>query len=464
MACANDEELDVNRSDIDRVRRWRRSMLGALGVFGAVCLTAIALPAMADAPAPANQQTVRTWCAGCHTEDSPGHFQRLSVIRKSPEGWQMTIFRMQHVHNLALPEDARNAIIKYLSDTQGLAPAESAAGRFALERRPNMPDLKPGGNLPVMCGRCHSLARVALQRRDADEWLKHMHMHVGQFPSLEYQASARDIHWWEIATTQLPAKLGAMFPFDSPEWRAWKDRPHADLSGDWLVHGHNPGGADFVGTLSVKAAGDDDYTAHYSLQTASGEPDGDFDSKVRVFTGYEWRGTSKPGAVDTHEVLALSEDGKRLTGRWFEAAHPEVGGDVVAEQGYQGHYASFDLKQHEEVSHINIDKMDSVHEQLVTAIAQLATTPLPAKGESVPLRYVVPPDAPLELWDSGTPQLARSGDTLQRLATLNGVPLWSLTQANQYSDSAPLSVGQRVLVPRRLVPPVATAAASRPKR
>ncbi len=37
------------------------------------------------------------------------------------------------------------------------------------------------------------------------------------------------------------------------------------------------------------------------------------------------------------------------------------GGDVVAEPGYQGHYASFDMKQHEEVTHINIDKMDSVH-------------------------------------------------------------------------------------------------------
>jgi hypothetical protein len=140
------------------------------------------------------------------------------------------------------------------------------------------------------------------------------------------------------------------------------------------------------------------------------------------------------------------------------------GGDVVAEKGYLGHYASFDLKQHEEVTHINIDKMDSIHEQLVTAIAQLATTPLPAKGEALPLRYVVPPDAPLELWDSGTPQLARSGDTLQRLATLNGVPLWSLTQANQYSNSAPLSVGQRVLVPRRLAPPAVTSAAPRPNR
>jgi pimeloyl-ACP methyl ester carboxylesterase len=146
------------------------------------------------------------------------------------------------------------------------------------------------------------------------------------------------------------------------------------------------------------------------------------------------------------------------------------GGDIVAEPGYQGHYASFDLKQHEEVTHINIDKQDSIHAQLVTAITQLAATPLPPKGEALPLRYVVPPDAPIELWDSGTPQSARSGDTLQRLAASNHVPLWSLTQVNQYSDDAPLSQGQRVLVPRRLVPPpvatapVATSVASRPKR
>jgi pimeloyl-ACP methyl ester carboxylesterase len=130
------------------------------------------------------------------------------------------------------------------------------------------------------------------------------------------------------------------------------------------------------------------------------------------------------------------------------------GGDVVAEPGYQGRYASFDMKDHEEVTHINIDKMDSIHEQLVTAIIQLATTPVQSPGETVPLRYVVPSDAPLELWDSGTPQFARSGDTLQRLAALNRVPLWSLTQANQLPDSAPLTVGQRVIIPRPLVSPV----------
>ena len=130
------------------------------------------------------------------------------------------------------------------------------------------------------------------------------------------------------------------------------------------------------------------------------------------------------------------------------------GGDVVAEPGYQGHYASFDMKDHEEVTHINIDKMDSIHEQLVAAIIQLATTPVQSQGETVPLRYVVPPDAPLELWDSGTQQFARSGDTLQRLAALNRVPLWSLTQANQLPDGAPLTVGQRVIIPRPLASPV----------
>ena len=96
------------------------------------------------------------------------------------------------------------------------------------------------------------------------------------------------------------------------------------------------------------------------------------------------------------------------------------GGDVVAEPGYQGHYASFDMKDHEEVTHINIDKMDTIHAQLVDAILQLATTPSTTKDGAVPLRYVVPPDSPLELWDSGrrsspVPAIRCSGS--QRLTT-----------------------------------------------
>jgi hypothetical protein len=139
------------------------------------------------------------------------------------------------------------------------------------------------------------------------------------------------------------------------------------------------------------------------------------------------------------------------------------GGDVKPIQGYQGHYASFDLSKHDEVTHINIDKMDSVHEQLVAMTVQIATTPAKAEGEAVPLRYVVPPGTTVELWDSGTPVIARSGDTLQKLATLRRLPLWSLTQINRESDSAPLVPGQRVIVPRHLLP-LASVSAQPPSR
>jgi len=128
------------------------------------------------------------------------------------------------------------------------------------------------------------------------------------------------------------------------------------------------------------------------------------------------------------------------------------GGDVKPTTGYQGHYASFDLSEHDDITHINIDKMDSIHEQLVAKILQLTATPVKAEGEPVPVRYVVPADATIELWDSGMPVFARSGDTLQTLAAFYHVPLWSLTQVNQVPDNAPLEPGQRVIVPRHLVP------------
>jgi hypothetical protein len=128
------------------------------------------------------------------------------------------------------------------------------------------------------------------------------------------------------------------------------------------------------------------------------------------------------------------------------------GGDVVAQPGYQGRYTSIDLKDREGVTHINIDKMDTIHAQLVTAIMHLATTPSTGSDAMVPLRYVIPPDSPLELWDGGTPQLVHSGDTLPRLAALNQVPLWSLVQANHLPENAMLAPGQSVVVPHRLTP------------
>jgi pimeloyl-ACP methyl ester carboxylesterase len=138
------------------------------------------------------------------------------------------------------------------------------------------------------------------------------------------------------------------------------------------------------------------------------------------------------------------------------------GGDVKPKAGYRGQYASFDLSERKEVSHINIEKMDVVHKQLVSKALQL--TAARADGETVPVRYVVPPNVNIELWDSGMPVFARPGDSLQSIADAYHVPLWSVMQVNKGAERAALVPGERVVVPRRLEAVVEASAPVPPKQ
>jgi LysM repeat protein len=143
------------------------------------------------------------------------------------------------------------------------------------------------------------------------------------------------------------------------------------------------------------------------------------------------------------------------------------GRDVKPAKGFQGHYASYDLVEHTGLNHLNIEKSQSIHEQVVAKIQQLAATPAKTQDEAVPLRYVVPADAAIELWDSGMPVVVRRGDTLPTLAASYGVPLWSLTQINRLSDDATLTPGQRVVIPRHLLPlpaPTDSTVSAQPSR
>jgi quinohemoprotein amine dehydrogenase len=300
----------------------------AIGAAGAT-LSVLCTTALAGDLARDGSTAVRTYCSGCHRETAPQHFERISEIRESPEGWAMTMFRMHQVHGLTLPSDARDTILQYLSSVNGLAPSESAAGRFALERRPNAQDLQLGEDLRVMCGRCHSMARTALQRRNADEWLKLVHMHVGQWPTLEYQESGRNRYWWQIATTEVPGKLAAQFPRDTPAWTAWKSHAHPSLAGQWIVYGHTPGRGDYHGTALITPHGADRYAATYKLTYSDGAQLPGSSTAI-VYTGYEWRGTATLGGEVVREVFASSADGSRLTGRWFAPEHAEHGGDFIA--------------------------------------------------------------------------------------------------------------------------------------
>ncbi len=146
----------------------------------------------------------------------------------------------------------------------------------------------------------------------------------------------------------------------------------------------------------------------------------------------------------------------------YQSSNIMGGGNVVQGSRFHGNYASYNLKDHAEIIHINIEKENRLQEQLVAKVAELAQTPADT-GEAVPIRLEVPADAPIELWDSGLPLQAHAGDTLTSLAATYRVPLWAMAEVNSVSDREPLADGQRIVVPRHLVPmptPAATAMSS----
>jgi hypothetical protein len=142
----------------------------------------------------------------------------------------------------------------------------------------------------------------------------------------------------------------------------------------------------------------------------------------------------------------------------FQSSNIMGGGNVVQGSRFHGHYASYNLKDHSEIVHINIDKSEQIQEQLVTKIAQLSETPATSEGEAVPLHLEVPGDAAIELWDSGLPVSAHAGDTLKSLAAIYHVPVWALAGSNSASARAPLAEDQPIIVPRHLEP-IATPSA-----
>jgi hypothetical protein len=157
----------------------------------------------------------------------------------------------------------------------------------------------------------------------------------------------------------------------------------------------------------------------------------------------------------TYDPSHLAEDVPPNVERYiniFQSTNVIGGGNVVQGSRFHGHYASFNVKDHRELIHINIEKADQIQDQLVAKVVELASTPAAAEGEAIPIRIEVPADRTIELWDSGQPVPAHAGDTLKTLADTYHVPLWSLAELNPGATDGPLNEGQRIIVPRHLVP------------
>lgn len=303
-------------------RRKRRVLALAAGLAAPFLVSSVQAATSAEA-------LVNSKCAACHAATSDGKWGRISESRRTPEGWDMTVARMSFAHGVKLSAEERATIVKYLADGYGLSPEESAAHRYIVDRTPSVVEHPENKLVADTCARCHSYARVAVQRRTEDDWRKLVHFHVGQFPTIEIQASGRDRNWFEIAKGDVARELGKVFGFESDSWSKWKAQKPADASGNWRVVGYKPGTGAYEGTATVQRSGDDKYAVGMTLRYENGTTE-DLKGSAIVYTGHEWRATLKKGDLAIQQVLTLADGGRSLSGRWFEADHDAVGGTLRA--------------------------------------------------------------------------------------------------------------------------------------
>ncbi|HNV75195.1 MAG TPA: quinohemoprotein amine dehydrogenase subunit alpha [Gemmatimonadaceae bacterium] len=283
-------------------------------------------------------------CQKCHARDSTGHMGRLSYLRKTPEGWEASVRRMASLADVKLqPTDAR-AIVKYLANKQGLAPAEVRGARFEMERR--FMDFRYTGDAVTerTCRACHSVGRVMLQRRTKTEWELLIATHRGYYPNSDFQAFRRSGPSSDSAPAPHPmdqaiGHLSKAFPLQTPEWTAWSAtmRP-APMEGSWLLSGYEVGRGALFGRLTVrKVPGtDDEFTSRAVYRFASGGDPVVREGKSVVYTGHQWRGRSAaPGtSADSswREVMSVEPGWQEMSGRWFRGGYDEFGIDISAQR------------------------------------------------------------------------------------------------------------------------------------
>jgi quinohemoprotein amine dehydrogenase len=307
-------------------------------------------PALAAEGLPVQSALVKSACGACHEQDDSGRMTRISYERKTPEAWELTLKRMMRTGRVQLSPEQAKEIVRYLGDEHGLAPAEARAVLYRAEKRPTLE--KPvNEEVSETCDRCHQASQYLTQRRTKEEWQLLKGMHLGYYPIIEYQTfrgtppgerGQDDAPRPRPASEQAPSGppderwrvdrvldwLGENYGFETPEWKEFRTkRSPADLSGRWLLTTHQPtkGLASGIVTFEKTPAG---YATRADITLADGKTDKRTGTGV-LYSDLTWRGRSQGAALlDEREVLALSDDGATLTGRFFRGEYGELGLDV----------------------------------------------------------------------------------------------------------------------------------------
>lgn len=154
------------------------------------------------------------------------------------------------------------------------------------------------------------------------------------------------------------------------------------------------------------------------------------------------------------------------------------GGAAKPAADFRGRLIDVDLRQHTEIFHITLDKTTAVQDAVVEKIiavaafaARQAKRPPPRHPQAsagprpLLLKYTVPREAPIILWDDAVRVKLKSGDTLESIASSYDVPSWAVAQINGIEPDHPIGPGGTLIVPRIVYsdtrPPTAPPSAAR---
>ena len=153
----------------------------------------------------------------------------------------------------------------------------------------------------------------------------------------------------------------------------------------------------------------------------------------------------------------------------YQKTNPIGGGEAVPASDFRGRVVNVDLRERREIIHITLDKSVVLHTLVADKIAAVlrgpvrppapepqrgrkgapkAAPPPPAYVTPLSMRYVVPADVPIVLWDSAVRAPLNPGETLEDFAARMGAPAWVIASVNNLRSDEPPAAGTALLVPR----------------
>ncbi|HWV42802.1 thioesterase domain-containing protein [Pseudorhodoplanes sp.] len=138
------------------------------------------------------------------------------------------------------------------------------------------------------------------------------------------------------------------------------------------------------------------------------------------------------------------------------------GGEARAASGFRGRIVNVDLRERREIIHITLDKSPVIHVLVADKIgailrARVQASPVRSRREApvayvtpLTMRYVVPPNVPIVLWDSAMRGTLGADETLEAFASRMDATAWAIASVNNVRLEDPPPPGTSLLVPRSI--------------